>query len=93
MKRSSRSGRVAISTAGVLLAVLLFKPQYLLLMLLVLLWKRRWNAFAGFIAGGLVILAASVLVAGPAVFVAYIRTLIDFATASAVPCSRRSRPR
>ena len=69
-------------TAGVLLAVLLFKPQYLLLMLLVLLWKRRWNAFAGFIAGGLVILAASVLVAGPAAFVAYIRTLIDSATAS-----------
>ncbi len=69
-------------TAGVLLAVLLFKPQYLLLILLILLWKGRWNAIAGFIAGGLVILAASVLVAGPATFVAYIGTLIESATAS-----------
>ncbi len=69
-------------TAGVWLAVVLFKPQYLVLILPVLLWKRRWRALAGFVAGGLAILVASVLVAGPSTFVEYLGTLIDSATAS-----------
>ena len=43
-------------TAGLWLAIILFKPQYLALMLPILLWKRRWSALAGIVAGGLVIL-------------------------------------
>jgi hypothetical protein len=69
-------------TAGLLLAVILFKPQYLVLILPILLWKRRWKAIAGFAGGGLVILAASLLVAGPATFGEYIASLIDSATAA-----------
>jgi alpha-1,2-mannosyltransferase len=69
-------------TAGLCLAVVIFKPQYLVLILLILLWKRRWNAIAGVVAGGLVILVASIVVAGPATFGAYIVSLIDSATAS-----------
>lgn len=69
-------------TAGLWLAVVLFKPQYLVLILPILLLKRRWNALAGFVAGGLVILVASLLVAGVGPFVAYITSLIDSATAA-----------
>ena len=75
-------GRGRDRAAGLWLAVILFKPQYLLLILLILLWKRRWNAVAGTAAGGLVILVASILVTGPATFGEYIVSLIDSATAS-----------
>ncbi len=69
-------------SAGLWLALIIFKPQYLVLILPILLWKRRWSALAGFVAGGLVILVASIVVAGPATFGSYIKTLIDSATAS-----------
>lgn len=69
-------------TAGFLLAVVLFKPQYLVLIIPLLIWKRRWNAIAGLLLGGLVILVASIVVAGPATFGAYVTTLFDSATAS-----------
>jgi glycosyl transferase family 87 len=69
-------------TAGLWLALIVFKPQYLVLIVPIMLWKRRWKAFAGFVAGGLVILVASILVAGPATFGSYIGSLIASATAS-----------
>ena len=46
--------------AGLWLALLLFKPQYGLLIGLVLIWKRRWAAIAGVIVGGIVIVGGSV---------------------------------
>jgi hypothetical protein len=51
-------------SAGLWLSVLLFKPQYGILLGPLLLWKRRWRAVTGVAAGGVVILAASVLLVG-----------------------------
>ena len=65
--------------AGMWLASLLLKPQYLLVLVLVLLYKRRWNAFAGVTAGGLVVLAASLAVGGIGGIVGYVRMiLVDY---------------
>ena len=47
-------------TSGLWLALLLFKPQYGLLIGLVLIWKRRWAAIAGVIVGGMAIVGGSV---------------------------------
>jgi hypothetical protein len=69
-------------TAGLCLAVVIVKPQYLLLILLILLWKGRWNALAGFAIGVLAILLASVMVAGVASIGAYVATLVESATTS-----------
>lgn len=69
-------------TAGLWLAIVLFKPQYLVLILPILLWKGRWRALAGVAAGGLAILLASILVGGPDSVVAYVKSLVDSATAS-----------
>ncbi|MCC6433387.1 MAG: DUF2029 domain-containing protein, partial [Gemmatimonadaceae bacterium] len=57
--------------AGLLIACLLAKPQYVVLIGPYLLWKRRWQAVAGLTIGGLVVLGGSVLVADPATLLAY----------------------
>jgi hypothetical protein len=66
-------------TAGLWLALLLFKPQYGLLIGLVLIWKRRWAAIAGVIVGGMVIVGGSVLVAGVPTLMAYPKAFADMA--------------
>jgi hypothetical protein len=68
--------------AGLWLSVLIFKPQYLLLILPILLWKGRVRAIASFVAGAIVIFGISALVAGPASIVAYIGSLVAEDTAS-----------
>lgn len=60
--------------AGLWLALLLFKPQYGILIGLLLIWKRRWAAIAGVIVGGIVVVGGSVLVAG-------VPTLMEYPTA------------
>lgn len=60
--RSLRAGREL--RAGLWLAALLFKPQYLVLVGPLLVWKRRWAALAGVTLGALVIAAGSALAAG-----------------------------
>jgi Glycosyltransferase family 87 len=67
---------------GIWLALLILKPQYLLLLLPVLLWKRRWGAIGGFTIGSLVIVGASALLVGPASVVGWIGSLVESATAA-----------
>jgi len=50
--------------AGLWLAVLLLKPQYALLFGVFILWKRRWQALAAAVAGGLAFILIGVLAAG-----------------------------
>jgi hypothetical protein len=69
-------------SAGLWLAVLVLKPQYLLLMVPILIWKRRWRAVAGFAVGGAAIALASVAVAGPVALTGYGTMLIEQATSS-----------
>jgi hypothetical protein len=68
--------------AGLWLSALILKPQYLLIALPVLVWKRRWRALGGFIAGGLAILVASTIVAGPTTVAAYFGSFLESATAA-----------
>jgi hypothetical protein len=51
-------------SAGVWLGLLLIKPHYLMLFVLLLLWKRRWYALAGMSVVGTVIVSGSILVGG-----------------------------
>ena len=66
-------------TAGLWLALLLFKPQYGILVGLVLIWKRRWASIAGVIVGGIVIVGGSVLVAGVPTLMAFPTAFTDMA--------------
>ncbi len=50
--------------AGLLLSLLIVKPQYAILLGPLLLWKRRWSAVAGAATGVAAILAGSALVGG-----------------------------
>jgi Glycosyltransferase family 87 len=50
--------------AGLWLGCLLFKPQYLFLLLPLLAWKRQWVTLAGVSLGALVMVVGSILVAG-----------------------------
>jgi hypothetical protein len=68
--------------AGLWLAVLVLKPQYLLLIVPILLWKERWRALAGFALGGAAILGVSIVVAGPQSIAAYIASLVESGSAS-----------
>ncbi|MDI3341946.1 MAG: glycosyltransferase family 87 protein [Sphaerobacter sp.] len=61
--------------AGLWGGLLLFKPQYVVLLGLVLLLKRRWRAVAGFAVSGAGLLLVSVLVAGIDGVQAYLRLL------------------
>jgi len=59
-QRAGREGR-----AGLWLSLLFFKPQYGLLLGPLLVWKGRWRAVGGAALGVGVIVAGSLLVAGP----------------------------
>lgn len=65
--------------AGLWLALLLFKPQYGLLIGLLLIWKRRWAAIAGVIVGGIFVVGGSALVAGVATLTDYPKALSQMA--------------
>jgi hypothetical protein len=65
--------------AGLWLAFLLFKPQYGLLIGLLLIWKRRWTSIAGVIVGGVVVVGGSVLAAGVPTLLEYLTALSDMA--------------
>lgn len=56
--------------AGLWLACFLLKPQYAVLVGLLLIWKRRWAAIAGAAIGMVVILCASILLVGPSALLA-----------------------
>jgi hypothetical protein len=57
--------------AGLYLSLLLFKPQYGVLLGPLLIWKRRWGAMAGVGLGAIVIIGGSLLVAGFQTLLAY----------------------
>jgi hypothetical protein len=63
--------------AGLWLAFLFFKPQYGILLGLLLIWKCRWAAVAGAVIGGLVVIEGSVLAAGMETLMLYPTTLTD----------------
>ena len=62
--------------AGLWLSLLIIKPQYAVLLGLLLIWKRRWLAVAGSALGIALILGASALVTSP-------RALLDWPSAFA----------
>jgi len=68
---SGRDGR-----AGLWGGLLLFKPQYVVLLTLVLAMKRRWRALGGFAVSGAGLLLASVLAAGIDGIRAYLYLLV-----------------
>ena len=57
--------------AGLYLSLLLFKPQYGVLLGPLLIWKRRWGAVAGVGLGAVVMIGGSLIVAG-------LPTLLDY---------------
>lgn len=65
--------------AGLWFGLLLMKPQYAAVLMLVLLAKRRWSAIAGAAGTGLGILVSSLMVGGVSGLVAYVRMiLVDY---------------
>ncbi len=62
--------------AGAWLGLLLMKPQYAAVLLLVLLMKSRWRAIAGATATGFGLLISSLLVGGLGGIIAYVRMLL-----------------
>jgi hypothetical protein len=66
--------------AGLWLSLLLFKPQYGLLLGALLLLKGRWRAVAGTLIGAAVILAGSVVVAGLPTLLAYPRSIVEISS-------------
>jgi hypothetical protein len=60
--------------AGLCLSLCMYKPTLLVLFLPMLLFSRRWRMLAGFGAGGVLLLAFTVLAMGPLVVGDYIRT-------------------
>ncbi len=71
-----RSGRDL--RAGLWIAALVFKPQYAVLIGLLMLWKRRWKTVAGAGVGVAIVLLASILVAGLPALLAYPASLADY---------------
>jgi Glycosyltransferase family 87 len=63
--------------SGFALAFLLIKPQAALLALVILVWKRQWQALASFSAVACVLVMASIAVSGPSVLWDYPRFLIE----------------
>jgi hypothetical protein len=62
--------------AGAALALALVKPQFVVLALPVLVWKRDWRTLRSFTAIAGVLVAVSILVAGPGVLIEYPRLII-----------------
>ena len=67
---------------GAWLALLILKPQYLLLIIPMLFWKRRWGALVGFAIGSLAIVGLSAVVVGPSSVVDWAASLVESATAT-----------
>ena len=65
--------------AGLWSACLLFKPNYGLLLGLLLIYKGRWRAVAGAVAGGTIVVGGSILVAGLPTVLAYPASLQEHA--------------
>jgi Glycosyltransferase family 87 len=63
--------------AGLWLGCLLFKPQYVVLLGILLLWKRQWRIIIGVSLTAALILFGSVLVAGLPAVLAYPNSLSD----------------
>ncbi len=63
--------------AGLWLALLIFRPQYGILLGALLLWKRRWVTVAAALAGILVILLASVAVSNVPTLLEYPHAIQD----------------
>ncbi|MEP6889184.1 MAG: glycosyltransferase family 87 protein [Nitrospirota bacterium] len=66
-------------TAGLWTACLLFKPNYGLVLGLLLIYKGRWRAVAGAVAGGVIVVGGSILVAGLPTVLAYPASLQEHA--------------
>jgi hypothetical protein len=66
--------------AGLWLSLLLFKPQYGLLLGCLLLFKGRWRAVGGAAIGAAAMVAGSVLVAGLPTLLAYPNALTEIST-------------
>ena len=65
--------------AGLWTAFLLFKPNYGLLLGLLLIYKGRWRAVAGAVVGGVLVVGGSILVAGLPTVLAYPASLQEHA--------------
>jgi hypothetical protein len=65
--------------AGLWTACLLFKPNYGLLLGLLLIYKGRWRAVAGAVVGGVIVIGGSILVAGLPTVLAYPTSLQEHA--------------
>jgi hypothetical protein len=63
--------------AGLWLSLLIFRPQYGVLLGALLIWKRRWRAALAAMVGVLLILAASVVVSSPATLLEYGHAIQD----------------
>jgi hypothetical protein len=61
--------------AGALLGLQLFRPQLLLAPLVLLAWKRRWRALAGFVAVALMLAGLAVLFVDPHSLLAWLSLL------------------
>jgi hypothetical protein len=75
-------GRGRPALAGLALALALYKPPLLLLVLPLLVVARRWRMLAGFAAGGLGLAGVSLLAVGRGGCLAYFRLLTGFARLS-----------
>jgi hypothetical protein len=65
-------------------SLLLLKPQYAPLLVLVLALSRRWRALAGVALGGLAVLVVSAALVGPAGLLAYRQVLLQAGTYASV---------
>jgi hypothetical protein len=74
--------RSRLFQSGLALAVLTYKPTLLLLVVPMLLITRRFRTFMGFITGTIGLVCLSSLIAGPRVWIAYLRFLNSFARIS-----------
>jgi hypothetical protein len=63
---------------GLALSVCLYKPTFLLLIIPMLLFTRRWRMLAGFALGGIILAGVSVLLVGPQGTGDYLRALLFF---------------
>jgi hypothetical protein len=86
MMISLRAGREL--RAGLWLAVLLIKPQYVVLFALLLLWKWRLRAIVGGVIGGAVLTLIGLIGAGPIAFLRFpaaLAAMADFRNGIAGP--------
>lgn len=63
--------------SGLALALTLAKPQFLVLVLPLLVWRRRWRTLATISTIGALLAAASLLVTGPDVLIDYPKLLLE----------------